>query len=53
MGYHVNIMQCMQHIFLLTGQSVAQAWGTLDRKSTFHKLIVKFFSERRCFHVLS
>jgi len=35
---------------LLTGQvypmlmsSVPQAWGTLDRKSTLFKLIVKFF----------
>ena len=52
MGYHVNIMQYMQHNFLLTGQvhpmlmsSVpqAQAWDTLDRKSTFYKLIVKYF----------
>jgi len=40
-------MQCMQHNFLLTGQvylmimsSVPQASGTLDRKSTFYKLIV-------------
>jgi len=50
MGYHVNIMQCMQPNFLLTGQvhpmlmsSVPQAWGTLDRKSTLFKLIVRFF----------
>jgi len=53
MGYHVNIMQCMQPNFLLTGQvypmlisSVPHAWGTLDRKSrksTLFKLIVKFF----------
>ena len=49
MGYHVNIMQCMQPNFSLTGQvypmlmsSVPQAWGTLDRKSTPVKLIVKF-----------
>jgi len=39
MGYHVNIMQGMQHNFLLTGQ----VYPTLDRKSTFHKLIVNFF----------
>jgi len=50
MGYHVNIMQCMQPNFLLTGQvypmlmsSVPQAWGTIDRKRTLFKLIVKFF----------
>jgi len=50
MGYHVNIMQCMQHNFLLTGQvyimlmsSVLQAWVTLGRESTFYKLIVNFF----------
>ena len=50
MGYHVNIMQCMQPNFLLTGRvypmlmsSVPRAWGTLDRKSTLFKLILKFF----------
>ena len=50
MGYHVNIMQCMQHNFILTGQvypmlmsSVLQAWGTLDWKRTLFKLIVKCF----------
>jgi len=50
MGYHVNIMQCIQPNFLLTGQvypmlmsSGLQAWGTFDRKSTFFKLVVKFF----------
>jgi len=50
MGYHVNIIQCMQPNFLLTGQvypmltsSVPHAWGTLDIKSTLFKLIVKFF----------
>jgi len=50
MGYHVNIMQCMQLNFLLAGHvyhmvmwSVPQTWGTLDKKSTFLKLIVKFF----------
>ena len=50
MGYHVNIMQCMQPNFLLTGQmylmlmsSVPHAWGTLDRKSNLFKLIVNFF----------
>jgi len=50
MGYHMNIMQCMQHNFLLTGQvypmlmsSVPHAWGTLDKKSTLFKLIVNFF----------
>jgi len=50
MGYHVNIMQCMQPNFLWTSQvypmlmsSVPQAWVTLDRKSTLFKLIVKFF----------
>jgi len=49
MGYHVNIMQCMQPNFLLTGQvypmlmsSVPHAWGTLERKSTLFKLIVNF-----------
>ena len=47
---HVNIMQCMQHNFLVTGHvypmlmsSVPQAWGTPDRKSNFYKLIVDFF----------
>jgi len=46
----MNIMQCMQHNFLLTGQvypmlmsSVPHAWGTLDKKSTLFKLIVNFF----------
>ena len=46
----MNIMQCMQPNFLLTCQvypmfmsSVPQVWGTLDRKSTFLKLIVNFF----------
>jgi len=60
MGYHVNIMQCMQPNFLLTGQvypmlvsSVPHAWGTLDRKSTLFKLIAKIFSEGRCFPVLA
>jgi len=60
MDNHVNIMQCMQPNFLLTGQaypmlmsSVPQAWGAFDRKSTLFKLIVKFFSEGRCFHVLA
>jgi len=50
MGYHVNIMQCMQPNFLLTGQvypmlmsSVLHAWSTLDRKSTLFKLIAKLF----------
>jgi len=50
MGYHVNVMQCMEPNFLLTGQvypmlmsSVPQAWGTFDRKSTLFKLVVKFF----------
>jgi len=50
MGYHVNIMQCSQHNILLAGQvypmlmsSVPHVWGTLDRKSTLFKLIVKFF----------
>jgi len=50
MGYHVNIMQCMQPNFLLTSQvypvvmsSVPHALGTLDRKSTLFKLIVKIF----------
>jgi len=49
MGYHVNIMQCMQPNFLLISQvypmhmsSVPHAWGTLDRKSTFLKLLVNF-----------
>jgi len=49
MGYHVNIMHCIQPHFLLTGQvylmlmsSVSQAWGTLDRKSIRFQLIVKF-----------
>jgi len=48
MGYRVNIMQCMQPNYLLTGQvypmlmsSVPQSC-TLDRKSTLFKLIVKF-----------
>ena len=48
--YHVNIMQCMQSNFLLTGQvypmlmsSVPHACGTLDRESTLVELIVKFF----------
>jgi len=46
MGYHVNIMQCMQPNVLLIGQvqpmlmlSVPQAWGI----STLFKLIVNFF----------
>ena len=50
MRYHVNIMQCMQPNFLLTGQvypmlmlSVPHAWGALDRKSTLFKLIVQIF----------
>jgi len=50
MGYHVNVMQCMEPNFLLTGQvypmlmsSVLKAWGTFDRKSTLFKLVVKFF----------
>jgi len=60
MGYHVNIMQCMQPNILLTGQvypmlvsCVPHAWGTLDRKSTLLKLIAKIFSEGRCFPVLA
>jgi len=55
-GYHVNIMQCMQPNFLLTGQvypmlmsSVPQAWGIFDRKSTLFKLIVKLFLKRVVF----
>ena len=50
MGYHVNIMQCMQPNFLLTGQvypmlmsSVPHAWATLDRKCTLFELIINFF----------
>jgi len=45
MGYHVNIMECMQPNFLLTDQvyPMPHAWGTLDRKITLFKLIVKFF----------
>jgi len=50
MGYHLNVMQCTQPNFSLTGQvypllmsSVPHAWGTLDRKSTLFKLIVKCF----------
>jgi len=50
MGYHVNIMQCIQPNCLLTGQvypvlmsGVSHAWGTLDRQSTLLKLFVKFF----------
>jgi len=50
MGYHVNIMQCMQPNFSLTDQvypalmsSAPHAWGTLYRKSTLFKLIVNFF----------
>jgi len=51
MGYHVNVMQCMEPPnLLLTGQvypmlmsSVPHTWGTFDRKSTLFKLIVKFF----------
>ena len=42
MGSHVNIMQCMQPNFLLTGQvypmlmsRVTQAWGTFDKKAPF------------------
>ena len=49
-GYHLITMQCMQPNFLLTGQvcpmlmsSVLHEWGTLDRRSTLFKLIVKFF----------
>jgi len=49
-GYHLNVIQCMQLNFLLTGQvysmlmsSVPHAWGTLDTKSTLFKLIIKFF----------
>jgi len=43
-------MQCTQSNFLLTGQvypmlmsSVPYAWGTLDRKCTHFKFILKFF----------
>jgi len=57
MGYHVNIMQCMQSNFLLTGQvypvlmlrvplphvECAPGIGPLVRKSTVFKLIVKLF----------
>jgi len=50
MGYHVNIMQCIEIDFLLTGHvylmlmsSVPQAWDTFDRKSTLLKLIIKLF----------
>jgi len=50
MGYHVNIVQCMQPNFLLIVQdypilmsSVPKACGTFDRKSTFFKFVVKFF----------
>ena len=46
----MNIMQCMQPNFLLAGEvypmlmsSVPREWGTLDRKSTLFKSIVKFF----------
>ena len=42
--------QCMQSNVLLTGRvypmftsSVPQAWDIFDRKSTFLKLVVKFF----------
>jgi len=61
MGYHMNIMQCTQPNFSLTGQvylmlmwSVPHAWGTLDRKSTLFELIVKFFLKGRflCFGMI-
>jgi len=46
MGYHVNITQCTQPNFLLTGQvypmlmsSVPHGWGTLDRKNALFKLM--------------
>jgi len=39
MGYHLNIKQCMQPNFLLTGQ----VYPILDRKSTLFKLIIKVF----------
>ena len=46
----MNIIQCMQPNFLLTGlvypmmmSSVPRAWGTFDRKRTLFKLVVKFF----------
>ena len=42
MEYHVNIMQCMQPNFLLTGQVYLMP-GTLDRNSTLFKLVVKIF----------
>jgi len=49
-GISVNMMQCMQPNFLLTGQvyhmvmwSVPQACGTFDGKSTHFKLVVKIF----------
>jgi len=42
MGYHVNVMQCMEPNFLLTGQ-VYPMLMSIDRKSTLFKLVVKFF----------
>jgi len=32
---------------------VPQAWGTFDRKSTLFELIANFFSEERCYRVLT
>jgi len=50
MGYHVNITQCMQPNFLLTGQvhpmlvsNVLQAWGTLDRKKKTFRIDCRIF----------
>jgi len=40
MGYQVNVMQCMQPNFLLTGQVYPML---MSRKSTLSKLIAKFF----------
>jgi len=60
MGYHVNIMQCMQLNFLMIGQvypmlmtSVPQALGhTLQKKYPFG-IDCKTFSEGRFCHVLA
>jgi len=60
MGYHMNIVHCMQPNFFLTGQvypmlmpSVPPYMGHTRQKKHPFLIDCKMFSERRDFHVLA
>jgi len=52
MGYHVNILQCMQPSFLLTGQvyPMLTSFVVVPHEKEPFQIDCKIFSEKRCFH---